>query len=389
MIKESTLTKETGAPKYAEGIGLALSGGGFRATLFHVGSLIRLNEAGYLGKLTEITGVSGGSIVAGLLGLRWSRLAFDGEGRTARLEREIVEPIRRFCSQTIDVGAVIKGWLNPFVNPVELLRNVYDARLFDGATLQDLPKQGEGPRFTLYATNLQSGVSLRFAQPYMADYRLGEVKTPAIPLATVVAASSAFPPLFVPLAIRLKAEQWTRFEGADLFDRVGLRERMLLGDGGIYDNMGLERIWDRYPIVLVSDAGAKLKVEERALCLRRSLVARTMRTLDITIEQTRALRKRKLIDDYIGNVRGGAYWGIATEIDNYGLETAGLPPPIVHDDAITNSIAGIRTRLNRFTDVEQGRLINWGYALTDAAMRRHVLGREALPGRLPVPEHPL
>jgi len=164
---------------------------------------------------------------------------------------------------------------------------------------------------------------------------------------------------------------------------------MLLGDGGIYDNMGLERVWNRYPTVLVSDAGAKLKLEERARCLRRSQVARTMRTLDITIEQSRALRKRKLVDDFVRGVRGGAYWGIATEIDAYGLEQAGLPPPVVHDDAITRSMAGIRTRLNRFTDEEQGRLINWGYALTDAAMRRHVLGRDAVPGKLPVPEHPL
>jgi NTE family protein len=389
VISESTLARETGAPKRTEGIGLALSGGGFRASLFHLGSLIRLNELEVLGRLSEITSVSGGSIVAGLLGLRWSRLGFDGDGRSARLQHEVVEPIRRFCSRTIDVGAVLKGWLNPFATPVELLRDNYDARLFNGATLQDLPKPGEGPRFTLYATNLQTGVSVRFAQPYMADYRLGEVKTPTLPLADAVAASSAFPPLFVPLPLRLRAEQWTRFEGADLFDRVGLRTTMLLGDGGIYDNMGLERIWDRYPTVLVSDAGAKLKVEERGRCLRLSQVARTMRTLDITIEQTRALRKRKLIDDFIGGVRRGAYWGIATEIGHYELEKAGLPPPLVHDDATTRSMAAIRTRLNRFTDEEQGRLINWGYALTDAAMRRHVLGREAQPGRLPVPEHPL
>ncbi|MGD9536839.1 MAG: patatin-like phospholipase family protein [Alphaproteobacteria bacterium] len=389
MTTESTLAQAAGAPEQAAGIGLALSGGGFRATLFHLGSLIRLNELGHLGRLSEITSVSGGSIAAGLLGLRWSRLGFDGEGHAAHLQREVVEPLRRFCSRTVDIGAILKGWLNPFTSPVELLRDVYDARLFDGATLQDLPKPSEGPRFTLYATNLQTGVSVRFSQPYMAEYRLGEVRTPAIPLATAVAASSAFPPLLVPLALRLEAGQWSRFEGADLYDHVNLRTTMLLGDGGIYDNMGLERVWNRYPTVLVSDAGAKLKLEERGRCLRRSQVARTMRTLDITIEQSRALRKRKLVDDFVRGVRGGAYWGIATEIDHYGLETAGLPPPIVHDDAITRSMAGIRTRLNRFTDEEQGRLINWGYALTDAAMRRHVLGRDAVPGKLPVPEHPL
>jgi NTE family protein len=36
-------------------------------------------------------------------------------------------------------------------------------------------------------------------------------------------------------------------------------------------------------------------------------------------------------------------------------------------------LARIRTRLNRFTEQEQCELINWGYALCDAALRRHVL----------------
>ena len=52
------------------GIGLAFSGGGFRATLFHLGSLWRLNELGYLPKLDRISSVSGGSITAGRLAVR-------------------------------------------------------------------------------------------------------------------------------------------------------------------------------------------------------------------------------------------------------------------------------------------------------------------------------
>jgi len=52
-------------------LGLALSGGGYRATLFGLGSLTRLNDAGLLGKLDLITSVSGGSILAGILALRW------------------------------------------------------------------------------------------------------------------------------------------------------------------------------------------------------------------------------------------------------------------------------------------------------------------------------
>ena len=58
------------------GIALCLSGGGYRAMLFHLGALWRLNELACLPKLTRISSVSGGSITAGVLGHRWSRLAF-------------------------------------------------------------------------------------------------------------------------------------------------------------------------------------------------------------------------------------------------------------------------------------------------------------------------
>ena len=55
------------------GVGVALSGGGFRATLFHLGALWRLNELGWLPRFSEVTSVSGGSIAAAYLALNWKR----------------------------------------------------------------------------------------------------------------------------------------------------------------------------------------------------------------------------------------------------------------------------------------------------------------------------
>jgi NTE family protein len=60
------------------GVALALSGGGFRATLFHIGALIRLNELGQLATLDRISSVSGGSITAGMLACRWEALKVGG-----------------------------------------------------------------------------------------------------------------------------------------------------------------------------------------------------------------------------------------------------------------------------------------------------------------------
>src|SRR5215213_8145670 len=52
-------------------IGLALSGGGFRATLYHLGLVRFLRDADLLRQVTHITSVSGGSIMAAHLVLNW------------------------------------------------------------------------------------------------------------------------------------------------------------------------------------------------------------------------------------------------------------------------------------------------------------------------------
>src|SRR5271156_5676373 len=54
-------------------IGLALSGGGFRASLYHLGLVRFLRDGGILPQVTHITSVSGGSILAAHLVLNWDR----------------------------------------------------------------------------------------------------------------------------------------------------------------------------------------------------------------------------------------------------------------------------------------------------------------------------
>jgi len=369
--------------------GLALSGGGFRATLFHIGGLWRLNDSGLLVRLGEVTAVSGGSITAAWLGAVWPELSFDETGRAIEFAERVADPLRALCSRAIDAGTILRGLLNPAKRPSDYLTRAYEQGLFGARTLQDLPASGEGPRITLYATNLRTGVSVRLSRPYLGDYRLGLVDAPPLGLARAVAASSAFPPLYVPVVVKLDPALWREVQGADLYRRRSLRETLYLGDGGIYDNLGLERIWNRCGTVLVSDAGAPLAVTESAFWLRWSQLARAKRTLDISVEQNRALRKRKLIEDFASGARRGAYWGIATEVADYGLATQGLPGPLAADSSATRALAAVRTRLNAFSEAEQGRLVNWGYVLADAALRRHCLPAGAAPGRLPVPEHPL
>src|SRR3712207_1443974 len=80
--------------KLEPGIGLAMSGGGFRAMLFHAGALMRLNELGLLSKIERISSVSGGSIAAGHLAVVWRALGTpDTSGSFAQFKAAYVAPI--------------------------------------------------------------------------------------------------------------------------------------------------------------------------------------------------------------------------------------------------------------------------------------------------------
>ena len=369
--------------KVKEGISLALSGGGFRATLFHIGALWRLNELGYLKKLKSISSVSGGSIISGFLGYKWKELDFDEQGSAKNYKEVISDPLCEFCDHKIDVSSILGGWLSVFKTPSDLLTSRYNEYLFHNATLQELPNDEDGPSFIIYATSLQTGVNVRFMRQYLSEYHLGYLPNPEIELATAVAASSAFPPVLTPLILKTKYSSWKQWKGADLFNEKYFHEVMYLSDGGVYDNLGLETAWD-YETVLVSDAGAPFNVKKKPWLLKYSQLDKMLRVLDITIEQTRALRKRWLINKMIDKKRKGTYWGIATDIDDYKIDD-----PMTFDNDVTKSLQKISTRLSPFSKREQGYLINWGYALADAAMRRWVLEPGVPKGSWPVIDSPL
>jgi len=281
------------------------------------------------------------------------------------------------------------GLIDPFRRPIDYIAAHFRKELFGEKTLQDLPLDDKGPRFTIYATNLQTGASVRFSRPYLADYHLGKIESPRIQLATVVAASCALPPILSPLVIDLDPRDWKDWDkdnnSSIAFDKSKLRSHLYLTDGGVYDNLGLERVWDRYATVLVSDAGAPFRITTGSFGFRFSEVLRAFKAVSIVTEQTRSLRKRWLISDMKHGLVKGTYWGIGTHIRDYQLEVHGCAQPLIEDSTMTRSLSYVRTRLNHFSAGEQERLINWGYTLADAAMRRHVLDKETKPGALPYP----
>jgi NTE family protein len=365
---------ETDEPERLEpGVALCLSGGGYRAMLFHVGAIWRLNELGYLPKLDRVSSVSGGSITAGALGMNWSRLQFDDDGSAGNLDEQFVRPIRSIASKTIDMGAVFGGILLPGTIS-DRVAGAYRKHVFGHTGLQDLPDR---PRFVINATNVQTGSLWRFSKPYMADYLVGMVRNPKVELAVAVAASSAFPPILSPVQLSIDPASFDPAERGPLHEPPYTSD-VVLADGGVYDNLGLETAWKRYTTILVSDGGGKMGPQPKP---KHDWARHAYRTLGIIDTQVRNLRKRQVVSGYLNGDRQGTYWGIRSHIGDYGPPAGSLPCP----DASALRLAQTATRLKEMDGALQERLINWGYAICDAGMRRWVEPDAPAPAQFPYP----
>ena len=225
-------------------VGLALSGGGFRATLYHLGVIRYLRDAGTLQKISQITSVSGGSILAAHLLLNWDRYC----GTDAEFE-QAADEIIRFTKMDVR-NRIVRRF--PFSSSVNSLRRVfrrktkrqstrpgllekhYEEFLYGDTGLCQLPAK---PHLHMLSTNLSEGCLCSFDKYGLLFQR----RTPGkrdffervpIGLGTVpmaVAASSAFPGFFPPLVIR----------GEEIGADAGTFGTQAFSDGGVFDNLGL------------------------------------------------------------------------------------------------------------------------------------------------------
>ena len=340
--------------------------------LFHAGALVRLNEVGLLRRLDRVSSVSGGSIAAGVLASRWDALDFGMGDVAANFDEQVVAPLREFAARTIDWKATLAGMFMPG-SAGNRIAAAYSRHLFGARTLRDLP---ESPSFVINATSLQSGVLWRFTRDYMADYRVGTIREPDLPLATAVAASSAFPPFLSPLRLKLRESDFEPNSGEDL-QHPPYTTKAVLTDGGVYDNLGLETAFKNYTSVLISDGGGYMAPQKRPWT---NWPLQLLRVTNVIDNQVRSLRKREAIEDYEGPVWSGAYWGIRTDIRNYELADA-----LRCDHTRTLELANQPTRLASVKPRLQEQIMNWGYAVSDAAVRKHFDQRLPAPEGFPYP----
>jgi NTE family protein len=356
-----------------DGIALCLSGGGYRAMLFHVGCVIRLNELGQLRHLARVSSVSGGSITAGALAVAWPKLTWDDRDVATNLDAEFVRPILKFAGKTVDVPSILRGFVSPFSKVSDQVTKAYSKHLFGDRTLQDLPAAGEGPRFVINATNVQTGKLFRFSQPYAGDWTVGLWRKPTNKLADAVAASSAFPPVLSPHTIDVSGTFDESTKGPNATPEF--TEQVWLSDGGVYDNLGLETALKQYRTILVSDGGGVKKTDPTP---KRAWPTHMIRILNIIDGQVRSLRKRQIIALYERGDRDGAYWGIQSDIDDFGLAD-----PVAITDAERDAARKVATRLAKLDEPTRHALVNWGYAIADTGLRKHVFTTADPPAGLP------
>ena len=372
---DDTCPKEDHEIRSADKIGLCLSGGGYRAMVFHLGALRRLNEVGYLARLADggrISSVSGGSITAAVLGLGWKDLVWDGDVAT-NLEKILIDPVLTVARESIDLNAFLHGIIKPGRSRADELAQKLRELVFGNNTLQDLPSDDEGPRFVINATNLQTGGLFRFSKPYQGDCSIGFWNDPETPIADAVAASAGFPPVLSPHEL----SAYGTFDPETASENAGGRLMRVheLGDGGIFDNLGLETVWNCYRTVLISDGGAELDVEQDP---GNSAIVHAVRAALVVDQQVRDLRKLQAVGGYCttdpDNKRFGTYWSIRSKSHNYRLS-----------DRLNFQHRGeqhpryIPTRLKRLEEVEIEDLLEWGYVITDTAMRTWVTKNASRP----------
>lgn len=364
-------------------VALCLSGGGYRAALFHLGALRRLNELGVLSDLDTITSVSGGSIMAAHLARCVHPWPSPGTA-FADWESKVAAPFRAFVKHDIRTGPVLKRYLLPWHWPVRSTQvKALEAKYYRLLTQQSLIDLPERPNFVFCATDISHGINWVFERTRVGDYKSRYTTPDATwPVARAVAASSCFPPVFDPMSLDKDWQaQGTNASnpGAD----ATIKPR--LSDGGVYDNMGLEPAWKRHAAVIVSDGGAPFRPFQS-----KSPFRLWMRYFGIASNQVGALRKRWLVARFqmtpINGVMppdrlGGTYWDIGNgtkpdDNDNYPSYTRGLAQSV---------ISRIRTDLDRFTGSETAVLENHGYLLANATMHRHATELMALDPPIDIP----
>lgn len=412
-------------------VGLALSGGGFRASFYHLGVLARLAELDVLRHVSVLSCVSGGSIVGACYWLMLRERLKAKEELSRDDYVELVKGSMRHFSEA--VKANLRGQIQPSIANVawrllkdergaldperaaEHLNTYFYEPLTAGfghpagthVCMHDLefqPKNHENrypstrfqpgkhnwlradkvPVLVLNATAVNTGHAWQFTPTWMGEspWSVHEAAD-SIPrlewawyakgvgwtmeLARAVAASACVPGVFAPLEIAGAYSDGTRVR---------------LVDGGVHDNQGTVALLAQdCNVVLVSDACGQLMFEKEDKPGVRGLAAYGNRSMNILMERIRVANYADLAARKRVGLLGGLMFlhmkaGLDADVvrrvnsqESFSLKRAVLAPSGVRKD-FQALLSELRTDLDVFTPDEQYALMACGYQMAKKAMQR-------------------
>jgi predicted acylesterase/phospholipase RssA len=410
-------------------VGLALSGGGFRASFYHLGVLACLAERDILRDIEVLSCVSGGSIVGACYWLKLRQRLLNPEP----MRREsYVELVRELISHFQGaVRANLRGRVQPYVaeaiwrflsdrrgaldpeKTADALEEYFYRPLWPGdgpiqmdqlafsPTDHDAVLTGSEefnpakhnwlrahkvPALILNATTVNTGHAWRFTPTWMGEspWSIHE-SADSIPrlewsmydksagwqirLARAVAASACVPMVFAPLRIG-------QYYGQGI--------EISLVDGGVHDGQGsVSLLASGCNVVLVSDACAQLKLEPAPVPGLKGLKTSSLRFVDTLMERVRLANFADLeARRRSGLLRGLTFLHMKAGLDAdvirlrfsqeaYALERTPLSPSGVRKD-FQRALAEMRTDLDVFTPDEANGLMACGYQMASKGLDREL-----------------
>lgn len=400
-------------------VGLALSGGGFRASLYHIGVLARLAELDMLRHVEVISSVSGGSILAAYYYLELRHLLqTKPDGVITRedyiqlvrnVETNVLEGVQRNIRlrMMLEPGSNWKVLSSRASTTTDRLADFYERELyarvkdeFHGSRqrfIQDLmvhpaeapegagfsPRYGNWrrlhkvPMLILNATTLNTCHNWQFTATYMGEpplramdaridsndrlrrmyYEDAPPQYRRVRLGQAVAASACVPGLFDPLVL----------------DRLYPDYAAKLVDGGVYDNQGVASLRSEdCTVLLISDASGQTALEKEPGGARIGVSLRANNVLMARGRQEQYQLISALAD--AGLLRGVAYVHLKRDLDAHPVDWIDCPDPSTLDQQmplttygirkdVQAALASIRTDLDGFSDAEADALMLSGYRM--------------------------
>jgi len=407
-------------------VGLALSGGGFRASLYHIGVLAKLAELDMLRHVEVISCVSGGSILGTYYYLELKYLLEtrpdheitrdDYIALVRRIERHFLAGVQRNIRtrMLLEFGSNLKTLAARRPPVSERLGELYERELYsridDGSTgpryltgliirpygarefrpkYDNWQRLNKVPILVLNATTLNTCHNWQFTATYMGEpparasdaeidgndrfRRMYHEDAPPgfgkLRLGYAVAASACVPGLFDPL----------------LFDNLydgGYVARLV--DGGVYDNQGVASLREQdCTVLVVSDASGQTGMEYDPPDGRLAVPSRANNILMARVREAQYQFLAHLRDSSV--ISGLLYLHLKKDLNAGAVDWVGCPDPSpARQQAVLTRygirkdvqalLAGIRTDLDSFSDAEADALMLSGYAMTGVEFAGSIQG---------------